>query len=117
MIDHSATVSQVICGSRSTSGTIITIPADSVWCGDLFISASITVAATATPTITLSGNNAGPADGTVVHRLSITGLNLTTVTGSGRIELVVSTGANSVTLEFNTGGATSAACVANGFTL
>lgn len=117
MIAHSPLASSVICGSRSTAGTIITIPANSTWCGDLLISASVTIAATATPTITVSGANAAPVNGTVVHRLSITGLALTTVSDSCMIELIVVTGSDPVTLEFSLGGASSAACVANGFIL
>lgn len=81
------------------------------------ISASVSVATTGTPSITVSGANGGPSDGTIVHRLSLTGLALTTVTDSCTVAVVVSSGSNALTLEFNTGGATSATCTVNGFTL
>jgi len=106
----------VVCGSRTTAGTIITIPAGRQWCGSIMISASATTAGTATPTVTVTGTNASPANGTVVNRLSITGLALSTVADSAMIDLIAFAPAgNDVTLEFATGGAASAAVVANGF--
>ncbi len=104
------------CASGTTTGTILTVPAGIVWSGELFMSASVALAATATPSVTVSGTGANPDSGTVVHRLSLTGLALTTVHGSGTISIiVVAPPGNAVTLEFATGGATSATIVANGF--
>jgi hypothetical protein len=104
----------ILCNSRTTAGTIITIPAGKVWCGDLMISVSVAAAQTGTPTITVSGANAAPADGTIVHRLSVTGLALSTITDSATIPVIVRAPAgNAVTLEFAATGSTSAAAVAN----
>lgn len=108
---------KILCNSRTTTGTLITIPAGNTWTGDLVISASVAAAATGTPSITTSGVGGGPASGTVVHRLSITGLAVTTATDSCMTEIIVVAGANDITLEFNTGGATSAAATATGFLL
>lgn len=107
----------VLCGSRTTAGTVLTIPANSTWTADLLISASVTAAATGSPTLTINGTDVGPSGGAVVHRLSITGLALTTVTDSAYISVLVVTGNAAATLDFALGGASSAACVANGVLL
>jgi len=118
MFIHAPTTAKLRCNSRTTDGTIITIPAGKIWCGDLMISASVAEAATGAPTITVSGANAAPANGTIIHRLSITGLAGTTVADSATISAFVRAPlANAVTLEFAAGGATSAAAVANGVLL
>lgn len=107
----------ILCASRTTAGTILAVPAGSTWCGDVMISASVTAAGTASPTVTVNGTNAHPASGTVIQRLSITGLALTTVTDSNTISVVVVATDNDVTLDFALGGAGSAAVVCNGFKL
>lgn len=117
MIAYSPNPGHTICGSRTTTGTILTIPAASVWCGDIALSASIAAAGTATPTVTVTGTDVEPATGTVVGRLSLTGLALTTVADSNTVSVIVVTGASSATLDFSVGGANSAAVVCNGFTL
>lgn len=118
MIAYSPNPGNTICGNRTSTGTILTIPAGSVWCGDIQLSASVSIAATATPTVTVSGAGAEPAPGSIVSRLSITGLALTTVTNSNTVSaIIVAPSGNSVTLEFATGGATSASVVCNGFIL
>jgi len=118
MIAFSPNPGHTICGNRTSAGTIITIPAGSTWCGDIQIAASVTVGATGTPSVTVSGAGAEPAAGAVLSRLSITGLALTTVTDSNTISaIVVAPAGNDVTLEFATGGASSASVVCNGFTL
>jgi hypothetical protein len=114
MIVFSPAQGNISCGSRNSTGTILTIPANSTWTGDLCISASVAAAGTGAPTITVNGSDVGPAGGTIVHRLSITGLALTTISDSCSIPVLIVTGASSATLDFATGGASSAACVANG---
>lgn len=117
LIAYSPNPGHMVYGSRTSTGTILTIPANSVWCGDVAITASVAVAATGSPTVTVSGTAVEPSAGTTLNRLSITGLALTTVSDSNTISAIVMTGDNPATLEFNTGGATSAAVVCNGFTL
>jgi len=117
MIVHSPPAGNVLCGTRNTAGTIITIPPNNVWSGNLVISASVALAATATPSVTVSGTGGGPASGTIVHRLSITGLALTTVSDSCMTEVIVVSGDNPLTLEFAVGGASSATVTATGFLL
>ena len=116
MINVSPSDGNILCSTRTTTGTLITIPAAGVWTGHLVIAASIAAAGTGTPRISVSGTNAEPADGTVVHQLSLSGLALTTVADSCMTEVIVKAPAgNSITLEFNTGGATSASASATGF--
>lgn len=117
MIVAAPDASKILCGSRTTTGTIVTIPANSTFTANVVISASVSAAATAVPTVTVSGTGGGPADGTVLHRLSITGLALTTVTDSCMTEILMVSGENALTLEFNTGGATSASVSVTGFLL
>lgn len=118
MISYSPNPGHTICGNRTSAGTILTIPAGSTWCGDIQMAASISVAATGTPNVTVAGAGAEPAAGAVLSRLSITGLALTTVTDSNTVSaIVISPVDNSVTLEFATGGASSASVVCNGFIL
>jgi len=118
MINYNPSVGNILCNTRTSTGTLITIPAGAVWSGDIMISASIAAAATGTPRVSVVGTNAEPATGTIVHQLSMTGLALSTVTDSCMIEVVVrAPEGNAVTLEFNTGGATSASATVNGFIL
>lgn len=116
MYAYAMSPSEVVCGSRTSTGTILTIPAGRQWCGSIMISASVAVAGAGTPNVTISGTNASPASGSVVHRLSLSGLALTTVAAAATIDLIAfAPDENDVTLEFATGGATSASVVCNGF--
>ncbi len=116
MIAFNPGVGNLLNGSRTTAGTILTIPAGGVWCGDLMLSASAAVAVTATPNVTVSGAGSEPATGSTVARLSLSGLALTTVAGAATVAcILVAPAGNSITLEFALGGATSASVVANGF--
>lgn len=81
------------------------------------ISASVTALGTASPTVTVNGANAAPASGTIIQRLSISGLALTAVTSANTISVLVIATDTNVTLDFATGGAGSVAVVCNGFTL
>lgn len=118
MIAYNPSEGDILCSTRTTTGTIITIPAGRVWSGNLVISASVTALATATPRVSTSGTNVEPASGTIIHQLSISGLAALVATDSATTEVVVRAPAgNSVTLEFNTGGATSASVSATGFLL
>jgi hypothetical protein len=67
--------------------------------------------------ITGGGTGVEPAASTIVHQLSVTGLALTTVAQSGMIEIVCRAGDADMTLDFNTGGASSASVTINGFLL
>lgn len=118
MISYNPSTGDILCSTRTTTGTIITIPAGRAWSGNIFISASVTSLTTATPRVSVSGANAEPADTTIIHQLSVSGLAAVATHGEGVSEVIVRAPAgNSVTLEFNTGGATSASVSVTGFLL
>ena len=103
-------------GSRTTTGTILTIPAGASATVNIQISASVAALGTGTPNVTLSGGGVGmsPPSGSVLCRESISGLALTTVTGDGYQEVLMLVGDADATLQFATGGATSASVTVNG---
>lgn len=105
----------ILNSTRTSNGAMITIPANSMFNGSCFIGGSITLAATATPRVVVNGTGAEPTNGAIVHQLSLSGLALATITGSGTVKVWVRTGDNPVTLDFNTGGASSATATINGY--
>lgn len=116
MLETPIDAENILTGSRSTTGTILTVPAGMQWSGDIYLTASVAVLGTCAPTVTTAGTNAAPAAGSIVHRLSVSGLALTTVGDSGMTEVVVRAPVeNSVTLEFTAGAAGTSTVTANGF--
>lgn len=105
----------ILNGTRTTNGTIVTIPANSFFNCSIAISASITLAGTATPRVTIAGANAQPIDGSIVHQIAVAGLLAGIGSGGAPIEAVIKTGANPVDLVFNTGGASIASVTVNGY--
>lgn len=105
----------ILNGARSTTGTILTVPAGMQWSGDVYLTASVSVAGTCAPQVTVSGADAVPASGSIVHQLSVTGLALTTVGDSGMTEVIVrAPEGNSVNLVFTAGASGSSTVTANG---
>jgi len=116
MLEQSVDASQIVNGSRSTTGTILTIPAGMQWSGSVMLTASVAIAGTSAPQVTTAGTNVTPAAGSIVHRLSVTGLALSTVGDSATIEVVVrAPEENAVTLEFTAGASGSSTATANGY--
>lgn len=105
----------ILNGTRTTNGTVITIPANSMFNGSIAISASITLAGTATPRVTVAGLNSQPEAGAIVHQIAVAGLLAGIGSGGAPIDVIIKTGANPVTLEFNTGGASIASVTVNGY--
>ena len=106
---------KILCGSRTTNGTIVTIPPNSFFNGMCAISGSITLAGSATPRVTVVGNTVEPAGTTVVHQIAFAGLLSGIGSGGTPQEIIVKTGAESATLVFDTGGASVAAVSINGY--
>jgi len=103
-------------GTRTTTGTLITIPAGKRYTGDLVLSASVAVLGNSTPTVTISGTNAGPASGTVIGRINLVGLALTTVADSVCLPVICRAPVeNDVTLEFTAGANGVSSATINGF--
>lgn len=116
MLEQPVDASQIVSGSRSTTGTVLTVPAGMQWSGSVLLTASVAVAGTSAPQVTTAGTNVAPASGSIVHRLSVTGLALTTVVDSATLEVVVrAPSENDVTLEFTAGASGTSTVTANGF--
>ncbi len=103
-------------GSRTSTGTILTVPAGMQWNGSIQLTASIAVGGTCAPVVTTAGTDVSPAAGSVVHRLSLSGLALSTVSEAGTIEVQLrAPEGNDVTLEFTAGANGTSTVVANGY--
>lgn len=106
-----------INGSRTTSGTVITIPANRYFAVDVQLSGAQSGAGTANPSVAFNSTSTGgtfsPASGSVVSRLEIVGLLGVTASDSSVIEFAGYSGDNGATLDFTASGTSS--CVINGF--
>jgi hypothetical protein len=95
---------------------MVTVPAGKWYTGDLSMSAAISVAGTSIPVVTVNGTNAAPAAGTVVGRLNLTGLALTTVCDSNTFGIVVlAPSENDVTIDFAVGASGTSSETLNGY--
>ena len=116
MLQQSVDVEFILSGSRTSTGTILTVPAGTQWNGSVQLTASIAVAGTCAPTVTTAGTDVAPTAGSVVHRLSVSGLALTTVVDSNTIEVTLrAPEGNAVTLEFTAGASGTSTVTANGY--
>jgi hypothetical protein len=107
---------EILCATRTTTGTLITIPAGSWFTGTLTISGSVAVLGNSNPTVTTSGTNAAPASGTVVGRINLAGLAATTVADTGTFEVVaLAPSGNDITLEFTAGASGTSSATINGY--
>ena len=107
---------EIQCATRTTTGTLVTVPAGRWYTGDLVLSAAVSVAGTSTPVVTVNGTNASPAAGTVVARINLTGLALSTVSDSATIGVIVKAPPeNDVTIDFTAGATGTSSASLNGF--
>lgn len=116
MIAYSAAASEILCNTRTTSGTVITVPAGKWYTCDISLSAAVSALGASNPTVTVNGTNAAPAAGTVVHRLNLSGLNLASLSDAVTIGLIVKApDENSITLDFTAGATGTSSVTINGF--
>jgi hypothetical protein len=101
--------------TRTTTGTLITVPAGRAFTGDLVLSASVSVAGTSNPTVSTSGTGAAPVSGTVLSRLNLNGLALTTVADSVAHEVFVVATTNDITIEFTAGATGTSSASLHGY--
>lgn len=87
----------------AASGTLVTVPAGRAFTGDLVLSASVSAAGNSVPTVAVNGTNAAPTSGTVLSRLNLNGLALTTVADSIAHEVFVMATTDPVTIDFTAG--------------
>lgn len=107
---------EIMCGTRTTTGTVITVPAGKWYTASVSMTASVAAAGTSAPTLTVNGTNAAPASGTVVARCESAGLLASAAANSSYNEIIVLAPAeNDVTLDFTQGAAGASSVTVNGF--
>src|SRR5882762_6755464 len=106
---------EIISSTRTTTGTLATVPAGKWYTAEISISASVSVLGASTPTVSINGTNAGPTSGSVVARLNLNGLALTTVNGAMSIPVIVKAPPeNAVTVDFTAGANGTSSATING---
>lgn len=116
MITYNPAASEILCNTRSTTGTVITVPAGKWYTCDISLSAAVSALGASNPTVTVNGTNAAPAAGTVVARLNLSGLNLASLSDTALISLIVKApDANDITLDFAAGATGTSSVTINGF--
>lgn len=109
--------SEILCNSRTATGTLITIPAGKWYTGNLSMTGATSVAGNCFPTVTTAGTNVAPAASTVIARLHLTGVALLgPVADSNDTEiLILAPDENDVTLEFTAGAVGTSSATVNGY--
>lgn len=120
MIQVTIPASDIVNYSGAASATnIVTVPGGRWLTADVQLSTSVAVAGTSVPTVTYNvpagTSGAAPAGGSVLARLTVTGLALTTVTDSNTTGIYVYGGDNGCTLDFTAGASGTSSVVINGF--
>lgn len=108
--------SEIACATRSTSGNLVTVPAGKWYTGDLTISATVSVAGASQPVVTVNGTNAAPTAGTVVGRINLAGLALSTISDVGEFGIIAKAPSeNDITIDFTAGANGVSTATLNGF--
>lgn len=105
----------ILAGTRTTSGTLVTVPPGKWYTGNVILSASVAVAGNSAPTISVNGTNATPVNGTVIAQLNVVGLALTTVSDSVSTEILVYADTDPITIDFTAGATGSSSASINGY--
>lgn len=120
MILAAPTPSDIIGVSATATTTgIVTVPGGRWLTANIQLSASVSVLGNSNPTVSyvVPGGTTGaaPANGTVLARVNVTGLALTTVNETDTTEILVYGGDNGCTLNFTAGAAGTSSVTINGF--
>lgn len=116
MFPGSPNATEIMCGTRTTTGTVITVPAGKWYTGNVSMTSSVAALGTSAPVLTVNGTNAAPAAGTVVTRCESSGLLASASANSVFQEIIVlAPPENSVTLDFTVGAAGASSVTVNGF--
>lgn len=92
----------LIGASRTTTGTLVTIPAGRTFMGSVSLSLSVSLAGSSQPSISVSGTGALPAG--TIHQIIGVGLALTTITNSNSMsEVFIFGGSAGATVTFTQG--------------
>lgn len=95
----------IIGNTLTATGTLITVPAGHWFTGNGTISATVSVAGTSQPKVTVNGTNAHPAGGTVLTQINVSGLATSTSSDSSGYEILVYADTNDITIDFTAGAA------------
>lgn len=117
MIISKPAAGNILCGSATATGTVVTVPAGVWYTCDISVSAAQAVAGNATPTVTWNpvGAGAGPAVATVVARTVAAGLATGVSSNSSTVSFIGYGGDSGATLDFTASGAS--ACTVTGFVI
>lgn len=103
--------------TRTTNGTMITVPAGRVLCFDASCNNSISIAGNGNTTITFNGVGAEIPDGTILLQCVVSGLALTIGANTAYVTGVVKAGPNDCTISFATSGTSAASGTLSGYLL
>jgi len=101
--------------TRTTTGTLITIPQGKFFTGNVLLSAQLTAAGTSQPRVSVGGTTSVPATGSVLAQINVGGLLAVAVSDSAETEVLVYAGSSDVTLEFTAGASGTSSASVNGF--
>lgn len=106
----------MVGGTRTTTGTLVTVPAGRWLTADITLSAAVGVAGSSSPTVTVQGAGAAPASGAILHRVDCTGLLGSAAGVAANKEILVrAPEGNSITLEFTAGASGTSSVSFNGY--
>lgn len=107
---------EFLCSTRTTTGTLVTVPAGKWYTANVILSATVAVAGASNPTITVNGTGAAPASGTVIARINLAGLALSTISDAIETEILVRAPVgNDITIDFTAGANGTSSATINGF--
>lgn len=117
MFPGSPGADQIVGNSLTASGTLVTVPAGNTLTANILLTAAVAVAGTSAPTVTVQGTNAAPGTGTVIARLTVTGVGVTASAADSAVMevLVKAPPENAVTLVFTAGAAGASSATINGW--
>lgn len=108
-------VGDCLFGSRTSTGTVLTVPAGRFWHGSVSLSANITIAGNASCSVSVAST--GGSNGTI-HALQCQGLALTALSSANTLSDVwLSGGTSGATVTFTSGAAGSSSGQASGVLL
>lgn len=116
MFPGSPNAQEIISGTRTTSGLMVTVPAGRICTANVSISGSVAVLGTCNPLVTVNGTDAAPVAGSVIARVNLSGLALTTVNGTVQTEIIArAPDGNGITIDFTAGASGTSSATINGY--
>lgn len=107
---------QIIGNSLTANGTLATIPAGMTLTANVGLNAAVAVLGSANLTVTVNGANAAPGNGTVIARLTVSGLLAAAAAAAQDFEILVKAPPeNNVTLAFAISGVGTGNATINGW--